>query len=497
MTARARKLDPTRPSTVASSGGWDKGVSTVSEVMGYNYIVHGDTDAHHRKFPWQPGVGTEETTTQGTRGIYFSDAKRAHSAPVADGTSGGNVEVGLRYYATRPYLAGLFYWTGFDYRGESNPFGFPAISSQFGILDTCGFPKDSFHYLRAWWQDQPLLQLAPHWNFSGREGQTIEVRAFSNASEVELFLNGRSVGRKPIERYGHAAWSVPYEAGVLSATGFVDGVPRLQARVETTSAAKALQLDVDRASIAADDRDVAVVTASAVDDQGRLVPTADAPIAFAVEGAGQILGGGNGDPSSHEPDRAAPTVTTLAFSDFREQAAPRTEKPREVDVDFDDRHWQPAFSASAREARIYRGTLLDKRVAKGTRLRLLLRHFGANSVVYLNGKKLGSFSLTKDAALPSIDLSADALRDGRNVLAVIATPFESDQARERALKGPPAVLRAEMPSVPWRRQLFNGFAQLIVQSNGKPGSIRISASAAGLAPAELSLNATPPGSVSR
>jgi beta-galactosidase len=497
MTARARKLDPTRPSTVASSGGWDKGVSTVSEVMGYNYIAQGDTDAHHRQFPRQPGVGTEETTTQGTRGVYFTDAKRAHSAPVANGTSGGNAEVGLRYYATRPYLAGLFYWTGFDYRGESNPFGFPAISSQFGILDTCGFPKDTFYYLRAWWRDEPLLQLAPHWNFSGREGQAIDVLAFSNASEVELFLNGRSLGRKPIERYGHAGWSVPYEAGVLSATGFIDGAPRLKARVETTSAPKALRLEVDRASIAADDRDLAVVTASAVDDQGRSVPTADAPITFAVEGGGQILGVGNGDPSSHEPDRVAPMVTTLAFSNFREQVAPRAEEPREVRAEFDDSRWQPAFSAPAHEARVYRGTLLAKRPASDARLRLLLRHFGASSVVYLNGKKLGSFALTNDAALPSIELSTGALRNGQNVLAVIATPFDSDKARERALKVPPAVLQAEIPALPWRRQLFNGFAQLIVQSNGKPGPIRIVASSPGLSPGELSVNAAPPSTVSR
>ncbi|HWA74374.1 MAG TPA: beta-galactosidase GalA [Polyangiaceae bacterium] len=497
MTARARELDPSRPSTVASSGGWDKGVSTVSEVMGYNYIVHGDTDAHHRQFPWQPGVGTEETTTQGTRGIYFTDEKRAHSAPVTNGSSGGNVEVGLRYYAARPYLAGLFYWTGFDYRGESNPYGFPAISSQFGILDTCGFPKDSFHYLSAWWRDEPLLQLAPHWNFGGREGQAIDVRAFSNASEVELFLNGRSLGRKPVERYGHAAWSVPYEAGVLSATGFVDGAPRLQARVETTSAPAALRLEVDRATIVADDRDLAVVTATAIDDKGRSVPTADASIAFAVEGGGQILGVGNGDPSSHEPDRVAPTVTTLAFSNFREHAASGAEDLRTVRVEFDDSRWKPAFSAAPHEARVYRGTLLAKRLALGARVRLLLRHFGGSSVVYLNGKKLGSFALTNDAPLPSVELSAGSIREGRNVLSVIATPFENDKARERAQKVPPALVRLETPAAPWRRQLFNGFAQLIVQSNGQAGPIRITASAAGLTSAELRLTAAPPGVVSR
>jgi beta-galactosidase len=148
--------------------------------------------------------------------------------------------------------------------------------------------------------------LAPHWSFPGREGQPIEVRAFSNASEVELFLNGRSLGKQLIERHGHAAWRVPYEPGTLSATGYVDGHARLAARVETTSAPTQLRLTADRTTIAADGRDLAVVTISVVDREGRAVPTSDATVGFEVAGGGRILGVGNGDPSSHEPDRIRP-----------------------------------------------------------------------------------------------------------------------------------------------------------------------------------------------
>src|SRR5688572_25400850 len=132
--------------------------------------------------------------------FFFFSSRRRHTRFDCDWSSDVcssdlNAEKGLQHYMARPYLAGLFYWTGFDYRGESNPYGFPAISSQFGILDTCGFPKDTFHYLKSWWHGEPMLVLAPHWNFAGREGQPIEVRAFTNASQVELFLNGRSLGR--------------------------------------------------------------------------------------------------------------------------------------------------------------------------------------------------------------------------------------------------------------------------------------------------------------
>jgi beta-galactosidase len=467
MQARANRLDPTRLTTVASSGNWNAGVATVAQVMGYNYIKHGSTDEHHAKFPWQPGVGTEETTTQGTRGVYFTDEKRAHSAPVLNGTSGGNAERGLRHYAARPYLAGLFYWTGFDYRGESNPYGFPAISSQFGILDTCGFPKDTFHYLKSWWRDEQALVLAPHWNFSGREGQPIDVRAFTNAHQVELFLNGKSLGKKPVERYGHAAWSVPYEPGTLTARGGFYGTEPIETRVETTGAPSALRLEADRTTVTADGRDLAVVTVSAVDREGRAVPTADAPVDFAVTG-GRILGVGNGDPSSHEPDRIVPTIRSLPFLDFREEKPP------------------------GRDVRVHKATLTSRGLSKDAKLLLMLRHFGARSEVSLNGRALGRFEMKTGAPLPSVPLPRDALREGANVLTVIATPFENERAREQAHKVPPALLRVETPAPPARRRLFNGLAQVLVQSPDTPGAFELTATAPGLAPARLTVTAAQP-----
>jgi beta-galactosidase len=211
----------------------------------------------------------------------------------------------LKFYAARPFLAGAFVWTGFDYRGEPTPYEWPCINSHFGIMDTCGFGKDLFWYYQSWWTTAPVLHLLPHWNWRGREGQPIEVWAFSNLDEVRLSLNGRPVGTRAIERYGHAEWQVPYEPGALEAVGFRAGREVLRTRVETTDEPVRIMLSADRTDIGADGVDLSVVTAWAVDPAGRLVPLAANDVAFEVSGPGRIIGVGNGDPSSHEPDTFA------------------------------------------------------------------------------------------------------------------------------------------------------------------------------------------------
>jgi beta-galactosidase len=295
-----------------------------------------------------------------------------------------------------------------------------------------------------------------------------------------------------MEGYGHLSWSVPYEPGTLSARGgyYGYGTEPVETRVETTGAPSALRLSPDRATIAADGRDVSVVTVSALDREGRPVPTADAPVEFAVEGAGRILGVGNGDPSSHEPDRVVAKVTTLPFIDFRESAAPTAENPREIRAEFDASRWKPAFKEPSSGARVVRGTLDARGLPNDATVRLLLRHFGASAVVYLNGQRLMTTEMKPDGSLPSVDLPRNALREGRNVLAVTATPYEDERTRERAQKVPPAVLRVETARPRWSRRLFNGLAQIIVQSTGEAGPIRLKATAAGLSHAEVIVTAS-------
>lgn len=303
MQAFAKRIDPTRMMTVAISGGWG-GISKVVEAMGVNYIRHGDTDKQHKEYPWQVILGTEETTTQQTRGVYFTDKERGHLAPQEDGSSGGNAESGWKYYAARPYLAGVIYWTGFDYRGEPTPFSWPAVGSQFGILDQCGFPKDGFYYLKAWWTDEPVLHVFPHWNWPGKEGQEFDVRVHSNHEAVELLLNGQSLGKKEMPRNGSLEWKVVYAPGVIEARGYRGGKVVETKKVETTGAAAKIVLTPDRTALTADNQDVSVITVSALDAQGRAVPVADNLVKFEITG-GKIIGVGNGDPASHEADKAS------------------------------------------------------------------------------------------------------------------------------------------------------------------------------------------------
>ena len=163
MQAYAKRLDSTRPTTVAISGGWGNGSSMAIEVAGFNYIGNGNTDQQHARRPNQPIVGTEECAFNNTRGIYFDDREKCHLRAYDWDPSqwGSSAEQGWTHYAERPWLAGMFVWTGFDYRGEPTPFGWPAVSSQFGILDTCGFPKDVFYYFKSWCTDEPVLHAFP------------------------------------------------------------------------------------------------------------------------------------------------------------------------------------------------------------------------------------------------------------------------------------------------------------------------------------------------
>jgi beta-galactosidase len=211
---------------------------------------------------------------------------------------GSTAEYWWKFFAEREWLAGGFVWTGFDYRGEPIPYKWPATSSQFGIMDLCGFPKDIYWYYKAWWGSEPVLHLFPHWNWPGKEGREIDVRVFTNQPAVELFLNGTSLGVREVAKNSHTAWKVVYEPGKLEAKA-----GNLSSVVETTGPAEQLVLEVDRSTINGDGEDIAIVSVSTVDKQGRHVPKADQLIRFEIAG-GKLLGVGNGDPGSHESDKA-------------------------------------------------------------------------------------------------------------------------------------------------------------------------------------------------
>jgi len=306
MIAAIKQLDSTRPVTYASNAhNNDQGINAVVDLRGFNYKNISDIDRYRREHPDQILFGSEEASTYSSRGVYANDPQRVWMSAydVNRPKHGATAEDWWSFFHPRPWLAGAFVWTGFDYRGEPSPYSWPAISSQFGILDTCGFPKDIAFYYRAWWTDQPVLHLLPHWNWVGKEGQPIDVWVFSNLETIELFLNGKSMGRQTMKPDSHLEWGVPYRPGVLEARGFKGDRLIKTTRVETTGAPAKLVLTADRTTLTADGRDVSVIAVSAVDARGRWVPTADNPVELEIGGPARIIGVGNGDPGSHEADK--------------------------------------------------------------------------------------------------------------------------------------------------------------------------------------------------
>jgi beta-galactosidase len=322
------RLDPSRPTTYALVGDW----FTVCEfndqknfrvdVFGANYRCRAGSisyDDFHAAYPNLPFVASETWGGTCTRGLYeddhcsiekrwleerlsagWRDDKRYVSAYANWCTPWGyTIEETWQDCANRPFMAGTFIWTGFDYRGETAPYQWPAVITRFGVIDLCGFYKPVAHYLRAWWRpDEPHIFLMPHWNWKGHDGESIDVRCYANAAEVELFLNGKSLGRKAMPVNGRLDWQVPYASGELMAVGFgADGKEVSRTFNRTAGPPAAVSLECERVD------NILVVNASIVDAHGTLCPRADNEVVFECDGAVRLLGVGNGNPISHEPDQ--------------------------------------------------------------------------------------------------------------------------------------------------------------------------------------------------
>jgi beta-galactosidase len=304
MVRRCHELDPTRVVSAAVNGNNAKGVSDAFDIIGFNYNLS-YPDEYHRKNPKRPIYGSETASAISTRGVYSTDPLRntIRAYDTSEPGWGETAEQWWKFYGTREWEAGGFAWTGFDYRGEPTPYGWPSINSQFGIVDMCGFPKDTFFYYKAWWGSGPVLHLFPHWNFEGREGDEIPVWAHSNLDEVELFVNGQSQGSQKVPHLGHVEWKVKYEPGTIEARGRKGGQVVLTEKRETTGPAAVLRLTSDRMEIDADGEDIAVLKVEVLDKEGRPVPTAGNLIGFKVSGDGKLIGVGNGDPNCQESDK--------------------------------------------------------------------------------------------------------------------------------------------------------------------------------------------------
>lgn len=311
------KIDPSRPVTAAMNHGRnDGGYSDVLDVVGYNYGDKGLAYVKdHENNPQRVEFCTETTSFISTRGEYENNWGKGYVSNLGLwqpnwGPLPGEDWADIVKY---PYLGGLFVWTGFDYRGEPTPYRWPCVTSHFGFMDICGFPKDGYYAYKAAWTNEPVVHLFPHWDWKGKEGDSIKVHCYTNCEEVELLLNGKSVGKQKAIPYTKLIWSLIYQPGKLEARGYKKGKLITKDIVETTTNPAQVALSSDCNTLKADGCDVAVIRVAIKDAKGRVVPTASNLVHFEIEGPGKIIGTGNGNPSSHEPDKAS---QRMAFNGY-------------------------------------------------------------------------------------------------------------------------------------------------------------------------------------
>jgi beta-galactosidase len=304
-----RQEDTTRLMTHGSNfNEWGTAVAGLLDTVGYNYHTH-LYDLHHAQYPRWRMYASETSSSVRSRGVYKPPTGErlppgadfqcsSYDNTVADW--GLSAEESYKQVNTRKFIAGEFLWSGFDYLGEPTPYGWPAKSSYFGIVDTCGFPKDIYYFYQSRWTDRPMVHLLPHWNWS--EGETVAVWAYTNCEEVELFLNNLSLGVRRFEPNGplHLEWKVPFRPGTLRAEARRGGSVAARDEVRTAGAPVAVRLSTDRSELSASNEDLAFVTADIIDSEGVICPAVDNRVNFSVTGPGMIAGVDNGDPVCHE-----------------------------------------------------------------------------------------------------------------------------------------------------------------------------------------------------
>ena len=321
LGAIVRNLDPTRPITSATNGvSRDNKVIMEGglDLVGTNY-AQAKLAEFPKMFPGRPIIGAETTSALNTRGTYnmpsdkilrwprkwdevLRDGNPDFTCSAYDNSSapwGSTHEETWKLVKKHDFFSGMYIWTGWDYIGEPTPYPWPAVSSYFGIIDLAGFPKDVYYMYQSEWTNKPVLHLFPHWNW--KPGQQVDLVTYFNADEVELFLNGRSLGTK--RKQGDDVlvfWRVPFEPGVVKAVSRKNGQVVLTQEVRTAEEPARIVLVPDRKTIKADGTDLSFVTVKVVDRNGMVVPMADNLIKFKVIGDGNIVGVDNGYQASHE-----------------------------------------------------------------------------------------------------------------------------------------------------------------------------------------------------
>ena len=304
-----KELDTTRFTTSAFNFSRDaekKGMTAAVDVVGFNYTIDA-YDEFKKNHPNWLYIASETTSQFDSRGVYHftldslvKTFKDCQASAFDDAGGGTTHEEAWKAVKDRPYMSGLFIWTGFDYIGEPAPYGDLAVSSYFGIFDLCGFPKDAYYFYKSQWTAEPMVHILPHWNW--KEGQQIDVVGYTNCDKVKLYLNNTLIGTKDFKNSDRLIlrWKVPFSAGNLRAEGYKNGKLVATDEVKTAGEAAKIELTADRKNITADGKDLSFITVKITDSKGIAVPNADNLVQFEIEGAGKIVGVGNGNAMSQE-----------------------------------------------------------------------------------------------------------------------------------------------------------------------------------------------------
>ena len=403
-TRLAKALDPTRPVTYGGNNGSNFiGANGASEIRGVNYIRNdksGDwLDIYHNEHPDQPIIGTEESSYVLSRGGAINDLASGSIDSTGNVTMpwGSTPKGWVKFMELRDYFAGSFMWTGFDYRGEPNPFYYANNASSFGTIDLCGMEKPPFYYYKAWWTEEPVLKLTPHWNH--KIGEKVTVAVFTNCEEITLSLNGKCLERRRVERFDAPLFEVVYEPGVLSVEGSRDG--KLLRDVLVTSDAPA-EVRCTPVLEAASDADVAIYEINAYDANGIFCPLASEKLEISVEN-GRIVGVGNGDPASFDYEQKPATEEVKYLKAFHDgdvvvpvpmkklnQLLPRTDcLQMETKQPFYEDDYRliarPNPTSSSKKTKELTAVLYD---VEGYQY-VEFERLGGVVQVYLNGEKIG------------------------------------------------------------------------------------------------------------
>ena len=357
LNAVVKEEDASRPTGVAlegNDGANANGFSLVTDVVGYNGGGMGIDDRDHKLFPKRKMLITEYSSACGTRGVYENrpvEATGTAMKKIIEEFGDGRVmqragkyqtifrlceghEKEWNHIALRPWLAGGIMWSAIEYFGETS--GWPFVTSQFGVMDVCRFPKDTFYYYKKLWTSEPVLHIFPHWTWPGREGQPIDIWCYTNCDDVKLYLNGQFQKGIPDflqqgSSFPHLYWTVPYEPGELVAEGKINGKIVCRQKLRTAKKPAKLTVGADRPEIRADNEDLSFMTVRIEDEAGTPVPFADNLIQVRLTGEGRLLGMCSGDPCSHQLPKSG---EMYAFNGLCLAIVQSTETPGVIQVKF-------------------------------------------------------------------------------------------------------------------------------------------------------------------